>query len=65
MRRVTELQVQKTGMLKAARAAIRLKHSLAADAEIAEALPNLEEQIDAALAVGEPFELDPGRVFLV
>jgi hypothetical protein len=65
MRRTTELQVQKTAMLKAARAAIRLKHALRADAEIAAALPDLEEQIDNALAEGQPFELEPGKVFLV
>lgn len=65
MRRTTELERQRTAMLKAARSAIRLKHSLAADAEIAEKLPDLEERIDAALANGEPFELEPGRVFIL
>lgn len=65
MRRTTDLQVQKAAMLKAARSAIRLKHSLHADAEIAAALPDLEERIDTALAEGQPFELEPGQVFLV
>lgn len=65
MRRTTELQRQKTGMLKAARAAIRLKHSLRADDEIARRLPELEAEIDTALASGTPFELEPGKVFLV
>lgn len=50
-------------MLKAARTAIRLKHMLAADAEIARELPMLEERIDEALALGQPLELNPGRVF--
>lgn len=65
MRRTTDLQIQKAAMLKAARAAIRLKHALQADAEIAGALPELEERIDNALAEGQPFELEPGKVFLV
>jgi hypothetical protein len=52
-------------MLKAARAAIRLKHSLRADDEIARRLPELEAEIDTALASGTPFELEPGKVFLV
>lgn len=63
MRRLTDLQVQKAAMLKAARTAIRLKHMLAADAEIARELPMLEERIDEALALGQPLELNPGRVF--
>lgn len=65
MRRLTVLEVRKAAMLKAARAAIRLKHSLAADAEIADRLPQLEQDIDDALAEGKPFELEPGSVFFV
>lgn len=41
-------------MLKAARQAIRLKHSLAADKEIYERLPELEAEITAALLTGRP-----------
>lgn len=65
MIRKTELEIQRVQMLKAARAAIRLKHSLAADREIAEVLPELEEQINAALSAGQPFELEPAKVFNV
>lgn len=65
MKATTELERKRMAMLKAARAAIRLKHSLRADDEIARVLPGLEEQIDTALAAGQPFELEPGAVFLV
>ena len=40
--------------LKAYKTAVRLKHSLAADDEIARTLPEIEAQIDAALAAGKP-----------
>jgi hypothetical protein len=65
VRRTTEIERQKAAVMKAARAAIRLKHSLAADAEIAETLPDLEESINLALAEGKPFEIEPGQVFTV
>lgn len=65
MRQLTELEIQKAAMLKAARAAIRLKHALEADAEIARRLPELEAEIDNALAEGRPMELEPGHVFIV
>jgi len=44
--------------LKAARTIIRLKHSEAADREINDVLPKLEERMQAAAAAGEPFSLD-------
>lgn len=64
MIRKTDIEIQKTAVLKAVRAAIRLKHSLAADREIAETLPQIEEDINTALAEGRPLELEPG-VFIV
>lgn len=63
MNQLTELEQQKRSAIKALRSAIRLKHSLAADAEINEKLPEFEQQIDAALASGQPLELAPGSVF--
>jgi hypothetical protein len=60
---LTELEVRKAAMLKAYRSAIRLKHSLAADAEIAATLPDVELRIDAALAEGKPFELNVAEAF--
>lgn len=62
MKRLTPIEVRRAQMLKAARTAIRLKHSLAADAEIAEQLPEIEERIDRALATGEVLELTPGAI---
>lgn len=63
MRMKTDLQLDKESCLKAFRTAIRLKHSLEADREIAQFLPLLEEKIDRAMAAGQPLELNPGSVF--
>lgn len=62
MNQKTEVEIDKAALLKAARFTIRLKHSLAADAEIAKVLPQLEKQIDAALATGQPLSLTPGDI---
>jgi hypothetical protein len=53
----SDVEQQKAAMLKAARAAIRLKHAIRADAEINERLPEIEGIIDEALADGEALEL--------
>ncbi len=58
MRKQTKAQREKARLLKAARAAIRLKYSLAADDEINDRLPDIEAEIDKALATGEVFVLD-------
>lgn len=58
MIRKTEIEVQKAAILKAVRAEIRLRHSIAADAEIAETLPEVEERINTAIEEGKPFELE-------
>jgi hypothetical protein len=63
MKATTELDRQKTAVLKAYRTAIRLKHALAADEEIAVTLPEVEERMNRALAMGETLELSPGQVF--
>jgi hypothetical protein len=47
-----DIQLRKAALLKAARSAIRLKHSLAADAELNEALPMLEAAFDTAVQRG-------------
>lgn len=65
MRQVTELQIRKAAMLKAARAAIRLKHMLAADAEIARELPLIEREIDEAMTDGRSLELNPAAAFVM
>jgi len=53
-----EHEMQRTSLLKAARAAIRLKHSIAADEEINRVLPEVEKEINAALQAGTAYELD-------
>lgn len=62
MKRTTELQQQKAAALKTLRSAIRLKHSLMADAELAKKLPDLEERIDLAWAAQTPLELSIGSL---
>lgn len=63
MRFTTELERKRTAILKAYRTAIRLKYALQADEEIGRRLPEIEEQINTALASGKPLELNPGDVF--
>lgn len=63
MKQLTEIEITKAAMLKSYRAAIRMKHSLRADAEIAKALPLLEAKIDNALHNGKTFELNPSEAF--
>lgn len=63
MRTLTDIEIQKAAALKTYRYLIRHKHALAADAEIASVLPEVEERIDRALALGQPIELNPGEIF--
>lgn len=63
MKELTEIEIGKIAVLKAYRAAIRLKHSLAADREISQTLPEVERLIDTALQAGSPIELNPGEAF--
>jgi len=45
-------ELRKAALVKALRAAIRLKHTLAADAELNDVLPDAEEAFDAAIHRG-------------
>ena len=63
MKQLTDFEIKRAAALKAYRTAIRLKHALAADAEIAATLPEIEERINNALAMGQNIELTPGEVF--
>lgn len=65
MRTLTKHQIEKAKILKAARTAIRLKYSLLADKELAEALPRLSDRIDNALSVGRAFKMTPAELFNV
>jgi len=60
----TDLEIRKDETLKAYRSAIRLKHSINADAEIARVLPEVEARIEAAWQRGEELTLNPGEVFI-
>ena len=62
MKLLSDIEVQKAGMLKAARAAIRLKHMLRADAEINEVLPAGRADQCFEIASGQPFELTLGTI---
>lgn len=58
-----EFEVRRAAILKAVRSAVRLKHSLRADAELAETLPRVEAEFDQALNAGEVYSLDPASAF--
>lgn len=63
MRQLTELDIEKAAILKAYRAAIRLKYSMMADAEISRTLPVVEQQIEYARQSGDALQLDLAKVF--
>lgn len=50
--RKDEAQLAKANMVKVARTAIRLKHTIIADAELNQVLPDLEDAFDKAVAGG-------------
>lgn len=47
-----DIELRKRALFKAARSAVRLKHSLEADAELNELLPQLERAFDSAVSRG-------------
>lgn len=47
-----DIALRRAAMLKAARSAVRLRHSLAADEELNEVLPRLEREFNAAVQQG-------------
>lgn len=50
--RKTEAELRKAQMVKTIRAAVRLSHSLEADAELNETIPEAEKQFDLSLQRG-------------
>ena len=58
MKQLGEIELERARILKAARSYIRLKHSLAADAELNERLPEIEKAMDKAIHSGKEFVLD-------
>lgn len=53
MRKRTEAEMERAKLIKAGRTIIRLKHSLAADKEINDLLPDTVAEFDQALANGQ------------
>ena len=47
-----DIALRRAALMKAARSAIRLRHSLAADAELNEVIPQLERDFNAAIQRG-------------
>jgi hypothetical protein len=48
-----DIELRRAALLKAARSMVRLRHSLAADAELNDVLPRVERVFDAQVAAGE------------
>lgn len=62
MRQRVDIEQEKFKLLKAIRTNIRLKHSLLADDEVNEILPQVEQEIDDAIAAGVPYHFDVDRI---
>lgn len=60
MNKKTPVEMERARIIKVQRALIRLKHSLAADEELNERLPETLAQFDAALQAGELLQLPEG-----
>jgi hypothetical protein len=54
---VTEYERERKKLIKAVRSTVRLKHSLAADDELYDVLPQILGEFDKAIASGKPYEL--------
>ena len=55
---MSEIEGQRKDMLKALRTAVRLKHSLNADAELRKVLPEFQAAFDKAVQSGKAYKLD-------
>ena len=53
MNQKDDIELRRAALLKAARSAVRLRHSLAADAELNERLPELERAFNTAVSNGD------------
>jgi hypothetical protein len=54
--------IARAALQRSVRATILLRHSLAADAELAERLPQILEAFDATVLAGRPFEYNVGEL---
>ena len=67
MRDIVQLdpwEMAEKAAIKIARSAVRLKYSVAAEAEINERLPEVQAAVRKAVAEGKPWELDVQAIFL-
>ena len=62
MRQLTPHEIEKARMIKACRTAIRLKHSLKADEELYQRLPELVRRIDAPLLEGKTLQISTSEL---
>lgn len=56
-RKKDNIEMDLAAIIKTARTSIRLRHSLAADAEINERIPEIEKEYMTAVATGKKFSL--------
>lgn len=57
------VELRRLQLARAVRAAIRMKHSLAADEEINAVLPEILRRYDRAVAEGKEFRFNPARLY--
>lgn len=53
MNQKDDIELRRAALLKAARSAIRLRHSIAADEELNERLPEVERRFNALVQAGD------------
>lgn len=63
MIKLTPAEMDKKDALKVSRSAIRLRHSINADHEINDVIPDLENKIDQAMTGGPRLQISVGRLF--
>jgi hypothetical protein len=61
-RQKDKIELDLLAVIKTARTSIRLRHSLAADAEINEKLPVIEAEFNKAIVTGKAFSLESFRL---
>lgn len=62
MKQLSPHEIQRARMLKACRTAVRLKHSLKADEELYNRLPDLQRRIDSALLEGKALKISTAEL---
>ncbi len=60
MHKKTEIELERAAIIKISRAIIRLKHSIAADKEINDTLPDRLQEFDKSLQSGQLLGLQEG-----